>query len=546
MKSILFSIKRDWTLFVTLSLFSVTVLFINPMRELGIFDDWAYAFTTKHLLDTGTYKLHDWLTANIHFQAYWGSLFALIGGYSFSTLRISTLVLSLLGLIAFYHLAREYDLNRVQAGILTLALFSNYLYLLLSFTFMSNIPFESTLIISLYLYTKAIRLHSYVLMLLASLAASAAIMTRQFGFALVLAGFCILIFSSERRQIIKLFFVGFFLPILAIIWQVLYSILTPNWAVFLVRYQQKLYFDDINSVLLNIIYRPSIIIQYMALFILPLILFLLIDFVREIKNKKILLTQLNKSSLILTIISLYIFTSMLFSCFIYKSCSIQALINNKFPKIPIFITVFTVLGAILLIRIILLKYMNYQIKKISLKYKFLDIVTLFLLFFNLIFYQIFDMYLLVFLPYILIVTGQYLGDFLNKYSRAITVTLICILMFSSLTIRGFLELKEAEWKGGDFLVSQGIPNNQIYSTQSWEWNLAYKFQDYLQQKDRQYSLDNVFQWMEIQSKKAKFLVTKSLDNLPDKNFSIIQEIPYRDTLLRKKNKVYVIQRKILN
>jgi hypothetical protein len=39
MKSIIFYIKRDWTLFLTIVLFVVTVLFINPIREMTIFND---------------------------------------------------------------------------------------------------------------------------------------------------------------------------------------------------------------------------------------------------------------------------------------------------------------------------------------------------------------------------------------------------------------------------------------------------------------------------------------------------------------------------
>lgn len=540
MKNIVFYIKRDWTLFITILAFVLTVLFVNPIREMAILDDWAYADTTKYLLDTNTYKLHDWLTANIPFQAYWGGFFALIGGYSFSTLRISTLVLSLLGLIAFYHLAKEHGLNRIQAGILTLAFLSNYLYLLLSFSFMSNVPFESTLIIALYLYTKAIRLHSYFFMLLASLAASAAIMTRQFGFALVLGGFCIWALNPEHRRNIKLFLVGFSLPIVAIIWHILYSTLTPNWAVYLVKYQQKIYFDNITSVILNIIYRPSIIMQFMALFILPLVLFMFINFIGEIRTKKISFTKINKTSLSLTIISLYIFINIFFGCLINKSCSMQAAILSHYPEMPVFMTLITSVGAILLIRILLVKYNNFRFALIPLKNIFLDIVTLFLLFFNLIFYQIDVIYLLVFLPYILIVTGQYLRNWLNNYSKITTIMFIIILIFSSLTVRGILESDEAQWKGGQFLISQGIPANQI-SCDIWQWDLAHKFSDYLKQPNRQYSLSDVYNWRKIQSEKSQFWVINSIDNLPNKNFLLLKKIPYQTVFLKQKY-VYVIKR----
>ena len=38
-------------------------------------DDWAYALSVRHLLDTGKYQLHDWAALYMVFQVYWGALF---------------------------------------------------------------------------------------------------------------------------------------------------------------------------------------------------------------------------------------------------------------------------------------------------------------------------------------------------------------------------------------------------------------------------------------------------------------------------------------
>ena len=96
--------------------FLLSVLLINPLRETAMEDDWAYALTVRHVLTSGEYRLHDWLVANMPFQAYWGALFASLGGYSFAMLRLSTLVLAAIGLVAFYHLAREHELAEPQGG----------------------------------------------------------------------------------------------------------------------------------------------------------------------------------------------------------------------------------------------------------------------------------------------------------------------------------------------------------------------------------------------------------------------------------------------
>ncbi len=177
--------RKHALLWIGLGIFILTVLFINPIRETAMGDDWAYASMVQHLLKSGHYQLNNWTAANPLFQIYWGAMFANLLGYSHSVLRISTIILVFIGLIAFYSLAREHSLGRIGAGILVFSLFSSPLVLLYSFSFMTDVPFLSWLIIALFFYTRAIRLHSYPLMLLASVVASAAILTRQFGIALI-------------------------------------------------------------------------------------------------------------------------------------------------------------------------------------------------------------------------------------------------------------------------------------------------------------------------------------------------------------------------
>src|ERR1700693_3756701 len=101
-----------WTsLWVVLLLFLGAACVVNPFREMPYDDDWAFSETVKHLLDTGQYRLNEWLAPNMPFQTAWGALFCLPFGFSFSALRISTIVLALIGLLAFRALAREHGLR---------------------------------------------------------------------------------------------------------------------------------------------------------------------------------------------------------------------------------------------------------------------------------------------------------------------------------------------------------------------------------------------------------------------------------------------------
>ena len=64
----------------TFALFILIVCFVNPFREMPLEDDWAYALSVRHLLETGKYQLHDWAETNMVFQVYWGALFERIWG----------------------------------------------------------------------------------------------------------------------------------------------------------------------------------------------------------------------------------------------------------------------------------------------------------------------------------------------------------------------------------------------------------------------------------------------------------------------------------
>src|SRR5262245_52756966 len=106
------------------ALATAVVVFVGPWRETPIDDDWAYARTVEHLLLTGRYRLHGWLSANPFVHVWGGALASTLLGSSFASLRIWTLVVSLAGAAAFHRLAREQGLARRTADVLTLVLVS--------------------------------------------------------------------------------------------------------------------------------------------------------------------------------------------------------------------------------------------------------------------------------------------------------------------------------------------------------------------------------------------------------------------------------------
>jgi hypothetical protein len=162
----------------------VVALLIDPRGEFPLNDDWAYAAAVKTLLGGGGIRLSGWTTVNLVAQIFWGALFCLPFGFSFTALRISTLVLGLTGVLALYGLLREGDADHGAAFFGALLLAFNPLYLVLSYTFMSDVPFLAFSLLSFYFLARGMRRNSGVEMVAGLLLACVALLIRQTGLAI--------------------------------------------------------------------------------------------------------------------------------------------------------------------------------------------------------------------------------------------------------------------------------------------------------------------------------------------------------------------------
>ncbi len=122
-------------------LWMVSIVIVNPIGEFPLNDDWAFAKGVYNLVEKGQLILGDWPAITLVAQLFWGALFCKIFGLSLTVLRISTLISSFIGVIAFYGIARQITQNKEIAALAGLILFFNPLYFSLSFTFMSNVHF---------------------------------------------------------------------------------------------------------------------------------------------------------------------------------------------------------------------------------------------------------------------------------------------------------------------------------------------------------------------------------------------------------------------
>jgi 4-amino-4-deoxy-L-arabinose transferase-like glycosyltransferase len=168
-------------------LFCVTLVVTNPMGDFPLNDDWAFGRTVKDVIEQGEFRPSEWQAMPLLTHALWGSLFCLPAGFSFSALRLSTLTLSLGGVLATYFLMREMCQSRWLAVLASLTLAFSPVYYALSHTFMSDVPYTAMTVMSLFFFVRNLKTDSDCALLLGALLAVAATLSRQIGVAVPLA-----------------------------------------------------------------------------------------------------------------------------------------------------------------------------------------------------------------------------------------------------------------------------------------------------------------------------------------------------------------------
>jgi hypothetical protein len=168
-------------------LWTLMELLVNPIGNFPVLDDWAYGRSVQILIERGDFQLSDWTATNLFSQVLWGALFCLPGGFSFTALRLSTVLLGFLGIIASYGVIREAGGTPKLSFIGACFIAVNPIYFVLSNTFMNDVPSFALSTLSFYLYVRGIRSYSTRWIVSATVIACIGILCRQTGIAVPLA-----------------------------------------------------------------------------------------------------------------------------------------------------------------------------------------------------------------------------------------------------------------------------------------------------------------------------------------------------------------------
>jgi hypothetical protein len=489
-------LRRNASLLFVLLALALSILFIDPLREaLNEDDSFSYARSVQYFLDTGGYRADSWTAANMPVQIMFGAALAKIFGYSLGILRVSTLIIFSFGLAAFYRLLRDFGSSDKIAGLFALGLLCSPPVLLFSFSFMTDVQFMSWMIIALWLYAKALRLNDMRWIFFASMTSAAAIGTRQFGMALI-SSLCI-VWALQYRTMRSLpfFGVGLFAPSLAAGWQIWFGMEDPGFTQLVRLCEESAYLRQNPIMLLGeMIWRPAVILEHAALFLLPLMpVGLYFLWIRFRRHRRFLYASITFVGLA----SVYaFFTANVINGRVLRQLQLPTMpwlvehwIHGRALLIPA--TLVAVSGACVLGWIVSMRYIeNGYWRRMGAPELFVALTGIILLGLQLIFVQMNDTYVIAFLPFVLFAVALQATGLPRDWQRATVILCLASLTICTFGIRRHLVHRQAL-----FSLAAGDPWGAAYYGSFDRWVAEVASRQPIEKYCRPYAMHNAyFDW----------------------------------------------------
>jgi hypothetical protein len=181
-----------------LAVFAAAVAVIQPRGNFPILDDWDFAIATWRFAQTGHFHFTNFTAVSLRAMVLWGAAWTRLFGESFNVLRASTLTLSFGTLCVFNRTLKLAAIPTSLRIVSTLALLFHPLYLWLSCTYMTDVPYLFASSIAIYAFVVALRDGRFGWLFVACLAVMTAWFIRQNGVMLLLPPLMLLAFYRER------------------------------------------------------------------------------------------------------------------------------------------------------------------------------------------------------------------------------------------------------------------------------------------------------------------------------------------------------------
>lgn len=281
-----------------LGIWTLLIIVINPIGDFPLNDSWSYAKPVESLLKGEGIQYTGWMSMTLFAQVLWGALWCKIGGFSFTILRFSTLFLSGIGVLFSYKLLRQMMENKKSAFVMTLLVLFNPIYLNLSFSFMTEVPFYTTTIIGIYYYLKFLKKEDHTSLVIGTLFIIISILIRQLSLVVPLALFLIGILRYTRNKEIEKIVLYFPPFVVSIIIYFVYQKIAAEYFNAGGRYDErnKIFIDTVLSTpfswIITVLKRNIMGALYIVLFISPIIVSMFYNTSKKIKVMSIVFGSL--------------------------------------------------------------------------------------------------------------------------------------------------------------------------------------------------------------------------------------------------------------
>lgn len=533
-----------WLVLLFAAIYGLWFLVVSPRGEFPLNDDWAYARSAQYLLDTGQLRISQWAAAAVVFQTYWGALFAqLLGGFSFTALRVSTLAFSFISGLALYALLRQLELSNRTATLGALALIANPLFVYLSYTFMSDIFYLGLMLLSLTFYLRGLKQFSGGSLLAGSVFAAGAYLSRQLGLALPLAVMAALVIREKRlpwREI----FMAELIPCGTILGHTLWLQYVHGvpwgFALNAVQNSARIMLQPIAPVI--IAQRLLLSLLYMGLFALPASIAQSFSLAALPKRRLIRLGKLY--GIWIVALGLFVFLQVLLTrrpmpylsnVINMEGIGLLALNGHKIPVTPAW--VFWLVTAIApfagAAQGALWTEALLDLRREAHSPVFtLVIVSLLMAIPIAASVVLWDEYLLVFVP-----LGLYLTLRLRPVSRRGVLLGICVcaafMGYSLIEMDDHFAWNSARWEAGQALVAQGVHPENIEG--GLEWDGWYAFETAWPQAMAQGKRNDLWAWMTI----TPHQYWLAFESLP--GYTVVRQTPYSGRLSRQTKYIYTLK-----
>lgn len=200
------------------SLAVVVVGFVIPMwiarsqGALGVArgDDWSYLVTLFRWVDTGRMEFNNWVSMSLLGQLWLAAPVAAIWGHAITIVQTQTAIVGVIGLLCVLWLGRRLGLSWGLAGLASLTIAASPLWMVLTTTYMTDVPSFTFSLAALLIATFALQRRpvSMPLLLLAIAVATYSVLIRQYAvvplIAIAIAGFLSITNAKRNRATIAL------------------------------------------------------------------------------------------------------------------------------------------------------------------------------------------------------------------------------------------------------------------------------------------------------------------------------------------------------